>query len=103
MAAANAGASLGRFGGMGSVEIGELGLLEGDFWVASVVVNLHRLDVRCGDLAVRALVFRVTALLHTDAVGKAGFSAAAIRGGGVDFRGDLLRRVLLRLGLAGHG
>lgn len=82
--------------------IHELGLLKGDLWMTSVVVNLHGLDVRGCGLAVGTLELGVATLFRTGTVSQTGFPSAPIRGCGVDLGGDLLRRVLLGLGLPGH-
>ncbi|KAA8538941.1 hypothetical protein F0562_025633 [Nyssa sinensis] len=95
-------ATLGGFGDGGDVEIGNLGLVEGDLWVLGVVMNLHRFDVGGCDLAVRALVLGVSALFNARPVGQPRLASAPIGGCGVDLRGDFLRRVLLRLGLSSH-
>lgn len=88
---------------MSGVEIIDLGLIERDLRMARFVVDLHRLDVWGGDLAKRALKFGVATLLLARTIGKPRLPPAAIGGGGVDFGGNLLRRVLLGLRFSSHG
>ena len=102
VAATNPRARLRRLGGAAAMEIGDLGLVERDLGVASIVVDLHRFDVGCGYFAERALQFGVTALVETGAIGLTGFPSAAVGGGGINLSGDLLRRVLLRLRFSSH-
>lgn len=67
-ATANTRARLGRFRDAVSMEIDKIGFLEGDLGMTSVVMNLHRLDIRASGLAVRTLEFGVTALFRTRSV-----------------------------------
>lgn len=85
------------------MEVHELRLLKGDLGMTSVVVNLHGLQIGRGGLAVRALVLGVAALIGPGPVRLTGLAAASVRRRRVDLRGYLLGRVLLRLGLPGHG
>lgn len=101
-ATTNAGPRFGRIGPMGGMEIHELGLLKGDLRMTSVVVNLHRLDIRGCGLAERALILGVATLIRTTTVSQTGFASAPIGGSGVDLGGDLLGSMLLGLGLPGH-
>lgn len=104
MAAADAGLGLGGgVTGVTSMEIIELGFVEGDLGMAGVVVDLHRLDVGGSDFAERALELGVAAFVLAGAICEAGLAAAAIGGCGVDFGGDLLGGVLLGLGFPCHG
>lgn len=84
------------------MKIIELGVVERDLGMASLVVDLHGLDVRGGDLAQWALQLGVAALLLPAAISEAGLAAAAVGGGGVDFGGNLLGSVLLGLGFSSH-
>lgn len=77
-------------------------LLKRDLWMSSFMVNLHRLHVRCCNLAVRALHLGVPSLLLSGSVSDSGFAPAAVGGRGVDLGRDLLGCVLLRLGFACH-
>ncbi|GAB2269870.1 hypothetical protein Dimus_004789 [Dionaea muscipula] len=88
---------------MGCVEIVELGLIKWDFRVLGIVVDLHRLDIGCRDLAVWAFQLGVAALLLARSIGQPRFAAAPVGGCRVDLRRDFLRRVLLRLRLPCHG
>lgn len=85
------------------MQIGDLGIVKGDLGVLGIVVDLHRLDVRGGDLAVRALVFGVAAFLQAGAVGLPGLPSASVGGCRVNLQGYLFRCVLLRLRLSSHG
>lgn len=67
------------------------------------MVNLHRLYVGGGDLAVRALELGVAAFVQAGPVGLPGLPTASVGGRRVYLRGYLFRRVLLRLRLSGHG
>ncbi|GAB2287150.1 hypothetical protein Dimus_021536 [Dionaea muscipula] len=94
---------LGGVRNKGVMEIVELGLIEGNFRVFCIMVDLHRLDVGGGNLAMRALQFGVPALNEAGSIGQPGLSAAPVGGGGVNLGRDFLRRVLLWLRLPCHG
>ena len=89
-------------GGGGGVEVEELLRLEGELGVARLVVDLHGLDVGRRGAAERAGQLRVAALDLPQPVRLPRLAAAPVRRRRVDLRGDLLRRVLLRLRLACH-
>ena len=67
-----------------------------------LVMDLHRLQIRRRDLAVRTLVLRVTSFLLTGPVREPRFASASVGQRCVGFRLELLRRVLLRLRLSRH-
>ncbi|MFS8019748.1 hypothetical protein Hanom_Chr15g01407331 [Helianthus anomalus] len=67
------------------------------------MVNLHRFDVRCGDLAVRTFELCVTAFQLAGTIGDSGLAAASVCGGCVDFGLNFFGCVLLWLRFAGHG
>lgn len=102
-AATDAGLRLGGFGDDGGVEIIELGVIEGDLGMASIMVDLHGLDVGGSNLAEGALQLGVAALLFAGAIGEAGLAAATVGGSGVEFGGKLLGGVLLGLSFSSHG
>jgi len=92
----------GAGGGGGGVEVEELLRLEGELGVARLVMDLHGLDVGRRGAAERAGQLRVAALDLPQPVRLPRLAAAPVRHRRVDLRGDLLRRVLLRLRLARH-
>lgn len=67
-----------------------------------LVMDLHRLQIRRRDLAVRTLVLRVAAFLLARPVGEPRLSSASVGQRRVGLGLELLRRVLLRLRLACH-
>lgn len=67
-----------------------------------LVMDLHRLQIRRRDLAVRTLVLRVASFLLPGPVGEPSFSSSSVGQRCVGLRLELLRRVLLRLRLACH-
>ena len=85
------------------MQVEELLRLEGELGVARLVVDLHGLDVGRRGAAERARQLRVPALVLPQPVRLPGLAAATVRRRRVDLRGDLLRRVLLRLRLPRHG
>ncbi|KAL6977063.1 isopentenyl-diphosphate Delta-isomerase [Sarracenia purpurea var. burkii] len=102
-AAAHTWVCLGGLGGVVCVEIDDLGLVERDLRVLSIVMNLHQFDVRGGDLAERALPLGVSALLNSRPVGLPRLTSAHVRRRRrVDFRRDFFCRVLLRVRLPRH-
>ncbi|GMH10358.1 hypothetical protein Nepgr_012199 [Nepenthes gracilis] len=85
------------------MSIVKLGLIEGDFRMSSIVVDLHGFDVGGGGLAKRTLQFRVAAFVDAGTVCEPRLAAAPAGGCRVYFGGDFLGRVLLRLRLSSHG
>ncbi|KAL6977064.1 isopentenyl-diphosphate Delta-isomerase, partial [Sarracenia purpurea var. burkii] len=87
-------------GGVVCVEIDDLGLVERDLRVLSIVMNLHQFDVRGGDLAERALPLGVSALLNSRPVGLPRLTSTHVRPRRrVDLRRNFFCHVLLRLPL----
>ncbi|CAN6974913.1 unnamed protein product, partial [Brassica oleracea var. botrytis] len=83
-----------RSSGQSLVEI--LRLLVRQLWMLRLVMDLHRLQIRRRDLAVRTLVLRVAAFLLAGPVGEPRLSSASVGQRRVGLGLELLRRVLLR-------
>ncbi|CAN6811386.1 unnamed protein product, partial [Brassica oleracea] len=83
-----------RSSGQSLVEI--LRLLVRQLWMLRLVMDLHRLQIRRRDLAVRTLVLRVAAFLLARPVGEPRLSSASVGQRRVGLGLELLRRVLLR-------
>lgn len=65
MAATDARAWFTGLNNMGSVEIDELGIVKRKLRVLSIMVDLHGLEIRSCDLAVRTLKLRMAAFLRS--------------------------------------
>lgn len=102
VAAADTRLGLGGVTRNDGMEIVQLLRLERELRVTRLMVDLHRLDVRCGDFAQGALQLGMATFDLSEPVRLSSLPAASVRRRCVDLRRYLLRRVLLRLRLPCH-
>ncbi|KAJ4970804.1 hypothetical protein NE237_003903 [Protea cynaroides] len=71
------------------VQVVDLGLIKGYIWMHSIVMYLHRFDIRSSDLTERAFVFGVATFVQPRTIYLPGFSIASVGGGLINLRGSI--------------